>query len=110
MKLGARTPEELETLFEDALLIRDHSGVRELFEHDGVLAIQQPEDVARGSDIARLATRLAANDLGYVAQPRRVLQARDIALVVGDRAVNVAIRVDGNWRYAIALLDTNSGG
>ena len=42
---------------------------------------------------------------GLIAAPRRVLQAREITLIVGDGAINVARRgSDGAWRYAIALL------
>ncbi len=33
----ARTPEELETLLEDAFVIRDREAVAELFEHGAVL-------------------------------------------------------------------------
>jgi hypothetical protein len=34
-----------------------------------------------------------------------VVQARDTALVLADRAINVVRRgSDGAWRYAIALL------
>ena len=63
MNSGARTPEELETLFEDAFVIRDREALAEL------------------------------------------LQARDSALIVADRGINVARRRrDGTWRYAIAVL------
>ncbi len=45
-------------------------------------------------------------DRTYLADPRRVLQARDTALVVAARAINVLRRGDdGTWRYAITLLD-----
>jgi len=41
----------------------------------------------------------------YLASPRRVFQARDTALLVGDGVINVARRgPDGSWRYAISVL------
>jgi hypothetical protein len=44
----------------------------------------------------------------YVADPLRVLQARESALVVALSGINGAHRgADGAWRYAIALLDND---
>jgi quercetin dioxygenase-like cupin family protein len=101
---GARTPEELETLFEDALLVRDHQVLTALFESGATLVMGGEQPVRGGEAIARaaLATR---NGIGaYVADPRRVLLARTSALVVTDRSVNVMHRGgDGVWRYAIVL-------
>jgi hypothetical protein len=58
-----------------------------------------------GASIARLATAMWDRDRTYVANPRRVLQARGTALVVTDRGINVVRRgSDGAWRYAISLL------
>jgi hypothetical protein len=101
---GASTPEELETLLEDALLIRDHEAVIELFEDGAVLDPGGGLPEARGADhIATLASALWERT--FVADPRRVLQARDTALVVGEWGINVARRgADGAWRYAISLL------
>jgi ketosteroid isomerase-like protein len=103
---GARTPEELETLFEDAFVTRDAEALCGMFADGALLAIGEPPNAARGAEeIGRLATVLCTGDRTYVAEPRRVLQARDTALVVADRAINVARRgSDGAWRYAIALL------
>ena len=102
---GARTPEELEALFEDAFVTRDAE------------ALSRCSRRARCSPLARDRTRPAAalksvgspalweGERTYVAEPRRVVQARDIALVLADRAINVLLRgSDGAWRYAIALL------
>jgi hypothetical protein len=102
---GARTPEELETLFEDAFVIRDRAALAGLFEERAVLVAGDGR-VARGSGaIARLATALWERDRTYVADPRQVVQARDLALILGEGAINVARRGgDGGWRYAIALL------
>jgi hypothetical protein len=45
-----------------------------------------------------------SGDHAFVADPWRVMQARDIALIVGKGGVNVARRGrDGAWRYAIVL-------
>ncbi len=101
---GARTPEELETLFEDALLIRDSAALATLFEDAAVLV---PGDArpARGTEeIARLALATWEGDRTYVADPQRVIQARDIALIVVEWGVSVARRdLNGAWRYAILL-------
>lgn len=106
MRPGARTPEELETLFEDAFVIRDRGALTQLFEDGAVLVAGDGSPEARGGeDIARLATAMWENDRTYLADPRRVLQARDTALVVADRGINVLRRgSDGAWRYAISLL------
>ena len=101
---GARTPEELETLFEDALLVRDHQVLTALFESGATLVMSSDEPVRGGEAIARAALA-SRNGIGaYVADPRRVLLARNSALVVTDRGVNVMHRGDdGAWRYAIVL-------
>ena len=107
MTSGARTPEELETLLEDAFLVRDGDAVTDLFEDGAVLAAGAAALEARGGEaIARLVTALWARECTYVAAPHRVLQARDTTLVVADGAVNVVRRgSDGRWRYAIAVLN-----
>lgn len=103
---GARTPEELETMLEDALLVRDRAAVARLFEEDAVLRAARGE--ARGADqIGRLTARMW-HDCGYLADPRLVVQARDTALVVGRRGINVVRRTGGWWRYAISLPDAHS--
>jgi ketosteroid isomerase-like protein len=107
---GARTPEELEALFEDAFVTRDAEALCEIFAEGAVLAIGEGPDAARGTEeIGRLATALWAGDRTYVAEPRRVVQARDTALVLADRAINVVRRgSDGAWRYTIALVSLDS--
>lgn len=84
---GATTPEELETLFEDALVIGDGRDLRALFEEGGVLD---------------------GDPRTYVGGARRVLQARDTALLTTATAIHVARRGgDGAWRLAISLLYPN---
>jgi ketosteroid isomerase-like protein len=109
MRPGARTPEELETLLEDAYVVRDRDALAQLFEDGAVLVAGSGRPEARaGSQIARFATAMWERDRTYLADPRRVLQARDTALVVAERAINVLRRgSDGTWRYAITLLDTD---
>lgn len=106
MRPGARTPEELEALFEDAFVMRDAQALSEMFTEGAVLAVGEGPDVAwRAEEIQRHATAVWEGDQTYVAGPRRVVQARDIALVLADGAINVVRRgSDGAWRYAIALL------
>ena len=103
---GARTPEELEALLEDAFVTRDAEAVSGMFADGGLLAIGEGPNVARGGvEIGRLATALWEGERTYFAEPRRVVQARDIALILADGAINVVRRgSDGAWRYAIALL------
>lgn len=109
MTAGARTPEELETLFEDAFVIRDREALRGLFEESAVLATGGGAGEARGEDaIARAASAMWRNDLTYLADPRRIVQARDTALVVAGGGISVVHRGgDGAWRYLISLLSAN---
>ena len=108
----AQSPEELEALLEDAFVTRDTQAVSAMFAEGAVLVAGKGWQEARGSEeIGRLATALWERDRTYVADPRRVIQARDTALVVAEGAINVVRRgCDGGWRYAISLLaldDTN---
>ena len=106
MTPGAKTPEELESLLEDAFLTRDAEALREMFEEGAVLIAGARQQEARGGGaIGRLAFSLWEGDQTYVAEPRRVVQARRTALVLGGGGVSVVRRGgDGEWRYAIALL------
>jgi hypothetical protein len=107
MDAGARTPEELETLLEDAFVLHDHHALTQLFDPGAVLVAGGGLPEARGHrQIAQVATQLWDSDRRYLADPRRVLQVRDTALVLAGRATNVVRRADdGSWRYAISLLD-----
>ena len=105
MRPGARTPEELETLFEDAFVTRDRQALTGLFE-DGAVLVAGGGKAHGGEQIRELAGELWERNVTYLADPRRVLQARDSALVVAPGGINVARRgSDGAWRYAIALLN-----
>ncbi len=96
-------------LFEDALLIRDPASLATLVEEAAVLVAGDVQPARGGEEIARLALATWEGDRTYVADPRRVVQARDIALIVVERGVNVARR-DRNdaWRYAVLLTSVDS--
>jgi hypothetical protein len=105
MTRGAHNPEELETLLEDAFVIQDGEALIELFENGAVLVGGDVQEARGEEEIARFAAALWDRDHTYVADPHRILQARDIALVVADGGINVARRgSDGGWRYVVALL------
>lgn len=102
---GARTPEELETLFEDALLMRDGATLAALFEDGAVFVADGGPPIRGGGAIVRRALALWGDDRPYVADPRRVVQARDLALIVAERAISVVHRGRaGTWRYVIATV------
>ena len=110
MPAGARTPEELETLLEDAFVLHDPQALAQLFQPSAMLVVGGGLPEARGRrQIARVAAQLWDLDRSYLAEPRRVLQARDTALVLAGRAINVARRAHHRpWRYAISLLDPDT--
>jgi hypothetical protein len=103
---AGQTPEELETLLEDALLLQDAEALAQLFEDASVLVAGDRAQQVRGSGaIVGAAWLLWQQRHRYLASPRRVFQARDTALLVGDGVINVARRgPDGSWRYAISVL------
>jgi hypothetical protein len=101
---GARTPEELETLFEDALLLRDPHALAVLFE-EGAVLVAGDEQLARGAEaVARQALALWHGEQIYLANPRQVVQSRETALIIAAQGINVARRRAGEWRYIIALV------
>jgi hypothetical protein len=107
MAAGALTPEELDSLLEDAFVACDVAAVPDLFEAHALLASGGAAN-ARGAGIAALVAGLWAHDVTYIPGARRVLQVNDTALIVTERATSVAHRnADARWRYTIALLDTN---
>jgi len=96
----ASSPEELETLLEDAVLMGDETSVADLFAAGGVIVTGR-----RISDPDHALTELVK--VGYVATPRTVSVKRNVAVVVGDDAVNVSFRGhDGSWRLLVAVVRT----
>lgn len=95
--MSASSPKELETLLEDAVLLRDEAAVAALFEPDAVL-ITGPGITGPEQALAELAK------LGYVAATRTVTLRPCLAVVVGDHAVNVSVRdPDGAWRLVATI-------
>jgi uncharacterized protein (TIGR02246 family) len=104
METGAFSPEELETLLEDAVVLGDGTAVARLFERDGVIVPGAGSAEARGrAAIAALARDLWSNGPGYIADPRHVARSADLALVVGPAAVNVARRRRNGLWFVISL-------
>jgi hypothetical protein len=101
---GARTPEELEALFEDGLVQGDTVMLSMLFEPGATLVIGNEPPARTSEAIACMALITWGGDHPYVADPRRVVVARDIALIIADQGINVVHRDrDGAWRYTIVL-------
>lgn len=94
----ASSPEELETLLEDAVLLGDEAAGASLFD-DGAVLITGPRITGPKQALAELAK------LGYVATTRTVTVRRDTAVVVGDHAVNVSFRTPhGAWRLVATIV------
>jgi hypothetical protein len=110
MYRGARTPEELELLLEDAFVTRDREALAGLFEEGAILDAGGTQQARGGQEIGRVAEAMWHADRCYLAEPQRVLQARDTALVIAERSINVVRRNDGTWRYAISLLSHHRNG
>ncbi|HMQ29641.1 MAG TPA: hypothetical protein PKD53_02890 [Chloroflexaceae bacterium] len=111
MQTGAHTPEELETLFEDTLVMRDGQALAALFDHGAVLVAEGQAMARGGAAIARLALARWSGEHTYVADPQCVVQARDLALIVTAGGINVAQRArNGAWYYAIVLVHLDAGG
>lgn len=109
MKAVARTPEELETMFEDALLIGDEEALAELFDHEATLVIDGERQARHGEEIVRLALMTWQGNHMYIAGSGYVAQVGDIALILVEGGINVARRGrEGVWRYAIVLVPINA--
>jgi ketosteroid isomerase-like protein len=106
MTTGARTPEELQTLLEDAFVMGERAAFDALFDDSAVLVEAGGLEVRGGDRISRALAELGACRHTYLACPQRVLRARDTALVIADAGTHVVRRgSDGAWRAAISLLD-----
>lgn len=110
--MSGRTPEDLEALLEDAILLEDAVAVAGLFEPRGLLDPGDGEPARGTAEIVRSARRLWADGRDrYLADPGRVVRAHDLALVVGAVCVTVARRgPDGFWRYPFAVFDRTDDG
>ncbi len=104
MRAGAGTPEELETLLEDAFVLRDLTALSTLFEEGAVLVTGGRPEFARPA-----ATMWSVVET-YVSEPRSIVQAGPIALLLGPRTASVLRRdADRSWRYAITVLGAGFG-
>jgi hypothetical protein len=102
---GARTPEDLETLLEDAFVLRNGEVLAELFEDGAVLVADGTREARGGPEIEHLVTEMWRRNRTYLADPRRIVRAGSTALILTQHGANVVRRgTDGAWRYAIALL------
>jgi hypothetical protein len=104
---GARTPEELETMLEDAFVLHDQEALAQLFEPEAVLRTTGSlRHVCGREQIRRFVTKWWDDRGSYVADPGTVLQAQGTALIVSGQAINVVHRrSNGTWRYSILFLD-----
>jgi len=90
---------------EDAFLLGDADAVAGLFQPGGLLAIAGTPQLRGRGQIREAVGALCLQRPGYLAEPRRVLQVRDVALLIGRDVVNLARRGDdGTWRYEICVL------
>ncbi len=102
---GASSPEELETLLEDAVLLQDDRAVADLFESNGVV-VRVPSRVTGRSRAGSVLVRE-----GFVASVRSVTVVHDVAVVVGQRTVNVSgRRPDHTWRLLATVVMPSSPG
>ena len=106
MRPGARSPEELDELLEDAFVMRGADECRTLFR-EGALVGEANGLLDRcGEPAARALPALWRRNCTYVAGTSAVLRTRNTALVVADAGTHVVVRGrDGTWRAAISLLD-----
>jgi hypothetical protein len=108
---GALTPEELETLLEDAFLLRDSDAIAALFEPHALLAVGRRGAVRGSGDVMACIEALWRDRATYLASPERIAQANDLALILAPGATNVARRgTDRTWRYVITAMHTPPDG
>lgn len=109
MDVRARSPEELETLFEDAVIVRDAEALSELYEDEALWVTgTDPAGVRGRVRIARAASERWA-DIARVATPGRVLQAGGLALSIGAGVHVLRRDPHRGWRLAISLIDGAAG-
>jgi len=97
--VAAASPEELETLLEDALLLQDDAAVAALFV-DSCVLVAEHGCVRERTEAAEFLLRHE-----FIAGARSVTVVRDVAVVVGDHTVNVSCRgVDRRWRLVATVL------
>ena len=102
---GASSPEELETMLEDATERRDQEELAAQFAPGAVLHRAGRELPVRGRrGIAELLTERPDRP-AYIALTPHILQRGATALVLTGSAVHVTRRSPQGWRYLISWLD-----
>jgi hypothetical protein len=96
--VGAQSPEELEFLLEDALVLHDSAAVAALFEDGGVL-VERSGGVSGSANVVHQLARQ-----GFLASPSSVTLVGQIAIVVGPQTVNISSRGPrGDWRLVASI-------
>jgi hypothetical protein len=110
MGYGAATPEDLETLLEDTLVLENPAALTQLFEEGALIAVGRGHREVRGAEeISRLAGGIWTQENTYLAGLGRVMQARDLALVIAPGGVNLLRKgADGFWRYVILAVEQSN--
>jgi uncharacterized protein (TIGR02246 family) len=119
--IRAELPEDLHTLFAEALNSRDLEALAALYSDDGFLMAQRGVPMQGADAIRETFVQYLAMNPTIRLTTRRVVQAGDTALLVGDwqfrgtsgdgvevsttgTSIEVARRQpDGSWRYLIDL-------
>ncbi|MGQ0679229.1 MAG: hypothetical protein ACT4OM_06170 [Actinomycetota bacterium] len=100
-----RTPEELQTVLEDTLLLGDRHQLGKLFEYWAVLAMEGKPPELRGRPNVTGAISCSAEFRTNLAEPWTVVQSRNRALVFSRDGTNLVRRDrEGAWRYEILFL------
>jgi hypothetical protein len=98
MESAAASPEELETLLEDALLLYDVAAVQALFE-SGLVRVACVSGSLEGSDAGELLA-----ERGFIASGVAMRVCPDVAVGAGS-AVTVAHRgADRRWRLLVVVV------
>ena len=101
------SPEELETLLEDACLVGDLDAMADLFEGDAVLGYaNRSQPVTGRGDVAELIKDLREGGVSYLARRSAVVQSGSLALIINGAAVHVVRRSSSGWHYLISWLDS----
>lgn len=102
----ARSPEELDTLLEDAFVLRDRQALTQLFRAEAAIgSTVRPHQAAGRTEIASAISAIWEEGGTYLARPPRVLQTGHTALVMAGQTVHVVRRDSGGWRYLISWFE-----
>ena len=106
MESSARSPEELDTLLEDAFVLRDAAALVGLFAPQAVLVATGRPAAHGRSEIAATVRSLWAEDHTYLAGAHRVVLVGGTALVISPDAVHVMQRGrERTWCYLVSVIN-----